>query len=528
MVMRNILFTGALLCTMITSAQNWNLINSKESYHYTIDGDTLNSIIYTVETDSVAVENGDSVFYLNRRIRPYNEYSYDVYVMGPVFDLLGTRVIQRADTFLCIHQDTNIFIPTANINDSWVFNASKNQVAVVDTIYSSIVLGEEDSLKVISVFGIDTTEFIISKNVGMYCFNEPGKKLYVFEYGDESLRFDRNFSGTREMIIVGLSYKKKGVYPAYFYEYFNKLSVDDFFVYHYNQISGFDEDGYHLKKEVTGFEDGVDSLKLNYATYKKNYFYTYDPNFPAVFYPTEKIFSSNIIYQNWDEYYSKNKYHEDNAKTGELVDFPADRIFLDRFYDEDFDGLFITANNRMKDGKYEKILSTSTEFEIPPLYMSDTNPFYYNVWGSSPGNLIPDLYLEINRIGIGLVYGSYAYGSTYLVSYDIIGYSINGIESGIISSFNEKEMNHCDKTNKYFQVQSDNLSKTIKIISPSGNSRPDNLKLQISDISGRTLYSGRLTSSEMTVNISDISSGIYVLKIIGNDFSESHKLNIGF
>jgi hypothetical protein len=165
--MKPILF---LLCfslfSQLSVAQSWQPLNLSDKYNYKIGDSTI--ISRTLWVDSVKIENGNSVFYLNRTIIPCDtcQASY-LYLKDQGMFLQETmRKHQNSYYFSGFrHFRTD---PLAELNQSWPFDTLNSIQAEVVGQGPFIYFGIPDSLKTILLSSGDTIE--LSKSFGIIRF----------------------------------------------------------------------------------------------------------------------------------------------------------------------------------------------------------------------------------------------------------------------------------------------------------------------------------------------------------------------
>lgn len=156
-------------------SQDWKPIRYGEVYNYYNDS-TMN--YHSVWADSVDFLNGDSIYYLNKVVEEKDtDLTYDhlaaiYYSNRPQFFL--NELKYSPDGSVRMHAGSkNYFIHTkAKVNESWIFDSLNNISATIVQKLQSSILGQTDSVKIISLNGIDT--IIISKNYGIIQFPYNG------------------------------------------------------------------------------------------------------------------------------------------------------------------------------------------------------------------------------------------------------------------------------------------------------------------------------------------------------------------
>ncbi|MCD4792780.1 MAG: T9SS type A sorting domain-containing protein [Bacteroidales bacterium] len=151
-------------------AQNWQPINKLDKYNWQID--TADFITNTIWADSVEIIEEDSVFYLNRIMTDCDTCSNnenDYYALKNQPQFLMRKMIKESDSTY-IFQDTVEFIikPLLHFGEQWTFDSENNIQAVVSFEGEDEIFGSTDSVKNINLS--NGKSFIISKNFGILQF----------------------------------------------------------------------------------------------------------------------------------------------------------------------------------------------------------------------------------------------------------------------------------------------------------------------------------------------------------------------
>lgn len=155
-----------------TSGQDWKIFNSGWTYNYGMDGDEL--IGATIFTDSSLVLEGDSVHFLNRIIKDWEEgpkisgFYLNAHYNAPQFLLEQVRETDSSNIFE-IPERFEI-LKKYHKNKAWEFDKQNDIQAwyVNDTIMN--LFNTSDSIRVIALSGADT--ILLSKNYGIIRFDE--------------------------------------------------------------------------------------------------------------------------------------------------------------------------------------------------------------------------------------------------------------------------------------------------------------------------------------------------------------------
>ncbi|MDB5283805.1 MAG: hypothetical protein JWO06_2880 [Bacteroidota bacterium] len=149
-----------LLCLpFISSAQNWELFNSRDRYNYSAYAPDISHVLFA---DSFTVSGTDTIYYPNRIVYPSNSSSIadTAFIDEPRFLLKkmirssnGQYTFINPDTLHGIYNwslpDTFVIHANAGVGDSWLFDTVQNVTATVVAAGLSNVFGIPDSVKII-------------------------------------------------------------------------------------------------------------------------------------------------------------------------------------------------------------------------------------------------------------------------------------------------------------------------------------------------------------------------------------------
>ncbi|MFT4760983.1 MAG: 3',5'-cyclic AMP phosphodiesterase CpdA [Paraglaciecola sp.] len=173
--MKNIFTTLLLLCifTTISFAQNWSPVNLSDKYNF--QNDTADHITNTIWVDSVEVQGLDSVFYLNRIVKPCPECpgasNYEFYYKAYQGQFLQKEIRKEGDdkyVFKGEHPFT--IFPKANLNETWLMDTLNNTEATVSNIQEIQLFDNQYSIKTIVLSSGDS--ILLSKEHGVVYFPE--------------------------------------------------------------------------------------------------------------------------------------------------------------------------------------------------------------------------------------------------------------------------------------------------------------------------------------------------------------------
>jgi hypothetical protein len=159
-------------------AQNWSPLKLNEKFNYNLNG--LNFITNVIWTDSVQIQGGDSVFYLNRIVTGCDT-CYGFYKWSEQPDFLKTRMIRQGNGIYNFRDPGSFVIKTfAKTGDNWLYDTIGNiQAQVISETYEP-VMGINDSVKEIQLSSGYSIR--LSKNFGLLQFpSGQGSEIYFLE-----------------------------------------------------------------------------------------------------------------------------------------------------------------------------------------------------------------------------------------------------------------------------------------------------------------------------------------------------------
>ena len=150
-------------------AQNWNLLNQNERYHFRKFGDSLP--IYTLFIDSLLVNSSDTTFYMNRFFLPCDTCTMAGLYLDNQPGFLQREWAKLANGLHVIQNPDELFIQvTGTIGDHWWFDTDETRMAKVETLQIENVFGIQDS--VLTILVDDTLRIKLSKSKGLIQYFE--------------------------------------------------------------------------------------------------------------------------------------------------------------------------------------------------------------------------------------------------------------------------------------------------------------------------------------------------------------------
>lgn len=177
-VLKKIIFLIFVLYSTGSFSQNWQPVNP--AYRCNYQTDTSAFISNTILVDSVKVENGDSVFYLNRVAVAVMNQSWDYYAMTNLPQFLQRKMIKESNGFYHFYDTLSFCInPFATINDTWLYDTLNSITATLFQQGIDSLFGILDSVKYIYLSTGDT--IILSKNYGIVRFPNGYGQNHFYE-----------------------------------------------------------------------------------------------------------------------------------------------------------------------------------------------------------------------------------------------------------------------------------------------------------------------------------------------------------
>lgn len=467
---KDIVLAIAILFGLSGSAQDWQLFNINQLSYYQQHYDKSIKV-ETFLFDSVFNNNGIDYLYFNSKSDFFNdcytilkkEYESYYWIKNP--DKIDSLIIINDTVFFIMNYasvlDTFIFKPYCNVGDSWITNSIKIECTEKN---STCIFDILDSIKIFRCLDspYDTIEFILSKSFGLIKFL-PFKEFF---HKDVRTDFDPYFE------FIG--FNKEGVSKGYtqpdFSDYFH-LSAGDILFWRDFSIP-LDTIYYEL------IEYHVDSI-------------------------TYAFISNDSVYYD----YIRTTYNHN----GEVSNIGNNHIYHLRKNEGK-----IVKNLTSWFGHYETYYQESEVFFSSAIYYKIENRdrisyFKYEL----PGLLIDTidcLVVEIADCDLtveystreGLIFeASYSWGEN---STTLIGSIIDGVEYGTTEIPTLLKTISIEQINIYPNPVIDN------IILKSYNSKIRTIELY--DIMGNLLFSKPYNE---ILNLKEINSGIYVLRLIDNN-----------
>ena len=447
-------------------SQNWEPIVIGKTLHYR--SDTGQVIVESIHVDSVGIENGDSVYFLNRKIKTI--------LSGQTATLNGERFLskkmkKRSNGLRKFIDPFNFTLwIDAQTSASWVYDSLANVTAQIFQSDTLTVLGISDSVKTIALSTGDT--LLLSKNFGFVRFT------------------DISVSPPATYVLTGIIETQTGMQMPGFFDYFNFNAGDIFEFRGYGQgVSEYWTSSYkEYIDSVTIYTDSVVCYLRSLGT--------------------RSGFSPGPFTNTWNDtlrrLYIKNEYEVFTRLPGEALRqvtwFPQMTVLCDsnqyfsfRFYHDPLLGNIWSTLR--EDGNTEY-------FRNQP---GNDTVAYHDMTGYFFGNSAE--YTE----GLGQIYSQTIvpeFGESWFLS----AWRKNGDTTGtftpdsVIISVAPGENQENNRVHLFPNPSTDE----IQIQKTSS----ENINYQISDLYGRIVASGILENEITIIPIQQLPSGIYFLQAL--------------
>ncbi|MGV6861683.1 MAG: T9SS type A sorting domain-containing protein [Putridiphycobacter sp.] len=476
--MKHLIFLTILLQGFLTSAQNWQLINSTDTTFFgTYDSSMDKYHLKNSMVDSIKIDNADSVFYFFKTLGwvDFQDTMSNLYGVRTINSWLGEKVIIKSNgkhIFFNEKNDSILINPYHHLNDIDTIwkqnNQGLNEYILGEVISESeeTILGNTDSVK--------TIKFTCS-NTGLYLHNQEIKfskhfgliSFYPFNHFAISTEPKYELMGRKQPIRLGLT-------GPTFADIFD-LEIGDIIKY----SSSGSPYSFSLFKMTILSKDQFNIDSVNYQIlYQEEYHFTGSPdnNTPHTTLYTDTIFRK---YQNNQNYYNPS-----------IIDKHQSHILNLDF--EDSCGYSVSNRNWF--------------FYDPgnTYFLEQTNTYYYTTWHASDNTSYAysnafNLYYDSNSVNWsgGIYFASKVY-SGYTCGPSIFYLSAPELESHHLKVFP-------NPTNKWLKFG--RMVSNIQIYNVNGSlvySKPDNLnQIDISNLNNG-MYFLIFTDENNTIHSSKI------------------------
>ncbi len=480
-------------------SQNWSPINASEKFNYQID--TTSYISNTLWVDSIKIINADSLFYLNKVVLdcfdcPWIFDSLTDYKIANQNQFLQERILKEEPDIYHFEGEKTFTLRThSNLNENWIFDATNNIIATVVEVYEEEIISEIDSIKVIHLSSNDT--IWLSKNHGIYKFREG-------EYAYE---------------LKGIEGRNIGEIIPDFWDFYN-FDIGDVFQYEHSGNVLFTQwetiDKYEiLSKEInsTGFIYEVDRVTTTIED---------DGSGSYPISSTQGI--DTIVFEEpsadyYTELYNKTLVSHINSMylCGGSADYDVKNYM--GIYKDAMDQRVVKKTGNPFPYQQDKFISYHYPFNPNlPDYYPDT----LNSIGSCSG---ASFYYEFKE-GIGLICSKLS-GFETTESSRLVGY-VKGVDTVGTISDNMDIFVLIDNTEQISE-EYENQIKIYPNPSVDGNFNIsfytlNDIQINVYKLDGELIYKMPQSFNNLSIDLSNQPTGIYVIKLSNQNFIKSYKL----
>jgi hypothetical protein len=480
---RNLLLFLILLIGLPAFSQNWAPINTTEKFCYSSD-DSLDIINNVIWVDSIQDMGDHDIYYFNKIVAPCDTCSDTLSMLlnQPQFLLDHAKVYNSGD-WIFESENQHFLIKTqAGQDEEWTFDSDNNISASVTGFATWEVLGETDYWKVISLSNGES--FALSQNHGLVNWMSGAYRL------------------------VGIEGRDLGTIVPTFRNMYRNWSAGDVICYHRHESFSDGEnshDNYYLKytiQEVTSYEDSI-IMEVSYLQ-KREYWLDYGGGIEyeqgeevLFFYPDilTEAYPNEIIRDPLSFPYSQNGLYEAGQDTMIMVLGHHEWGGVKKMALEKFDPTMGEFNLYTR-GESDNIL-------VPVNWENSLTANYYNH---------PEYAADFT------FYESELYGFEWYYSHQLIGFIDDGDTTGTIYEDDILLGSQQLVNSSSWLVYPNPADDLIRLHS----SQKGNIICQIYNDSGVLVDEQNFhkTEEEVSISLTGLSSGVYLMKIIQNEKTE--------
>ncbi|NPD84238.1 T9SS type A sorting domain-containing protein [Lentimicrobium sp. L6] len=451
---KNLLLIIMLMMTIGLFAQNWAPINTTERFCYSNDGDLeiLDNVLWV---DSTKQMSDHEVYYFNKIVSPCDTCSEPNYMLAnqPQFLLDQAKVYENGEWVFESYNQQFKLLPNAQLNEEWIFDEESSVTAVVSSLDLINVIGEEDSVKIISLSNNES--FVLTKNHGVLQFS--------------------NYQ------LLGIEGRELGVLVPKFEDMFSQFEVGDVLCYYTYSAEAYKNVEFkhnYLRYEVTNIENHIDSLIFEAEFYRKYTEFEYGKFDKITYGDTVLVFYPN-------------EYTE--SYPNELLEIEFEDLCISQIDYHKWGGLTKTNTSILLDNGFEL-----TD------YLQDDNV---------PELLIPYTGLEYTKSEYSIDFGFMEreiHGFEWDYNNEITGYLHNGDTLGEIFPVDmfvgHQELSFSNK----FLVYPSPAKESIKV----QTQETGEFNYKVFNISGQQVLNGKeeKSSEDLEIDISNLQNGVYILQ----------------
>ena len=481
MIRLHIILSGLLVfLTGTTIGQQWRPLTSNEKFNYRID--TAGYISNSIWVDSIKIENGDSVFYLNRIVTGCDTctswYSHTFWRLCNQPQFLKKKMIVKTGGLYILEEPGKYYLKTlAPVNASWVFDSVANITALVVNKSYELIFNEYDSIKAIHLSNGDT--ILLSKNHGIVKF--PDSNL------DQHYRLE------------GIEGRNLGIVIPKFADFFN-FNVGDVFQYSGNWHS------YAVPPDGGG---GLQKVTINSRDSSSGYY----------------AYEATVVSCSWPEYMGMHGDTSHNYETDVLVYQDSTAHFCN-YYPLQIMENQLDINSAWLNSSYMIITKDANQLITKSSGEGSPNdPDLLYIHGSylfpqySYEILIPNNYYFIReyKTGLGLT-RDYSMIFESQGDHELIGYVKNGDTIGTVYP-DDVILESIKENDKRCQCTVYPNPAKDKVFISFENFSKDQVIIELYSPEGSMIFkkSEKAPCKKMEIDVAGLGEGMYYIKIHSNE-----------
>lgn len=474
---RNLLLLVGWVLVLPGFSQDWAPINSTEKFCYTADEDyeIINNVLWVDSTEQMS---DHTIYYFNKIVALCDTCSDTTYMLmdQPQFLLDHARVYDNGEWVFESSDQQFKILTNAQLNDEWLFDEENGITAEITALDHMDVIGEPDSIKIVHLS--NDHSFTLTKNHGILQWFSPSLEL------------------------IGIEGRDVGVIVPTFRNMYQNWSEGDVICYHSSVIiadEAVEQDDRFLKYTILDVVHSEDSIVIETSFLMRREYSTlnwsdisYDQGFTSlVFYP-------DILTE---------------AYPNELVTDP--RVFFNIC--PGGDSLIMKLDHHEWGGIKKSVLYVENDVtDISSIFTQvQEDVLAPVVWGSTWSSNWYNLPEYSDQFTF---YESELYGFEWSFEYEVVGLIDDGDTLGII--YEDDVLLGTDNltSNSDWLIYPNPTKDHISLHS----SQTGNIVYQIYSYSGVFIGEQIIskTDDEVYIPVSQLSSGVYLIKLIQNDQTE--------
>jgi hypothetical protein len=471
--MKKFLFICCLTFFSVVPAlsQHWEIYRNGDSLLYYMNGHGYDSTSVFIKADSMLVAGNDTTFVMNRKVVEVQSNL----LHGNIPFLLQRRIIHFNNGNWNLSDTANwVLRPQDTLLSSWTFDAAQNITASITRLYWGQVLGQNDSIKTITLSNGDS--ILVSKHYGI-------------------ISIPPALSGTSAYHLAGFNQSAADSIPGFF----------EIFAFQPGDILEYTSRDYHFSFNSSqtypfngNFRDSVISIQFTSSHVIVNLY-----QWSAISHNLSRVCSEGAVTWNL----AANGYR--------FLDYQANNsLTITPSY-----GPF--RNPILMEFRNDTIFNCKTKrYFDPPLsgnnYSPTLSPNFF-----PPGSPIPK-YTFGEGVGLlNLYYRAYDpfFSSGYNFDSTLVGLKRNNVEYGTLHDveFFLEEPPTPPSIAGVFP------NPAIEYVVVNAETPGVDARVQLYDVRGRLILEEQFITS-ITIKLADYSSGLYIIRVTQGETSAEYKL----